>query len=215
MRYYAQAISVLQYSHSFLSTRRRGNSCSCNWLVASSHPFLSWSRASQWYSFENLKPIVAPPPPDRVHCCSLVVRLGLLKPTCSPVGALLLSFDRATFTMAARQRCIAMAMAYGGGGFAIGYPLAEALSKMQDRCIQTYPGLYGSDDLVQACMAELGVPLTKEYGFHQREEHCIAFETNTSSLGCSSVASSTLNFGLFSSSFTHSTCPRVHLKISI
>lgn len=58
-------------------------------------------------------------------------------------------------------------MAYGGGGFAISYPLAEALSKMQDRCIQRYPGLYGSDDRMQACMAELGVPLTKETGFHQ------------------------------------------------
>ncbi|CAN0841215.1 hypothetical protein LINGRAHAP2_LOCUS3161 [Linum grandiflorum] len=58
-------------------------------------------------------------------------------------------------------------MAYGGGGFAISYPLAKALDKMQDRCIQRYPGLYGSDDRMQACMAELGVPLTKEVGFHQ------------------------------------------------
>ncbi|MBA0552835.1 hypothetical protein Golob_023612 [Gossypium lobatum] len=60
-------------------------------------------------------------------------------------------------------------MAYGGGGFAISYPLAKALSKMQDRCIQRYPGLYGSDDRMQACMAELGVPLTKELGFHQEK----------------------------------------------
>ncbi|KAL1329025.1 hypothetical protein HN51_046184 [Arachis hypogaea] len=58
-------------------------------------------------------------------------------------------------------------MAYGGGGFAISYPLALALEKIQDRCIQRYPGLYGSDDRIQACMAELGVPLTKERGFHQ------------------------------------------------
>lgn len=58
-------------------------------------------------------------------------------------------------------------MAYGGGGFAISYPLAKALEKMQDRCLQRYPGLYGSDDRIQACMAELGVPLTKEQGFHQ------------------------------------------------
>ncbi|GER33049.1 hypothetical protein STAS_09149 [Striga asiatica] len=58
-------------------------------------------------------------------------------------------------------------MAYGGGGFAISYPLAKALERMQDRCIQRYPGLYGSDDRMQACMAELGVPLTKELGFHQ------------------------------------------------
>ncbi|XP_038895759.1 uncharacterized protein LOC120083925 [Benincasa hispida] len=59
------------------------------------------------------------------------------------------------------------AMAYGGGGFAISYPLAKELEKMQDRCIQRYPGLYGSDDRIQACMAELGVPLTREPGFHQ------------------------------------------------
>jgi hypothetical protein len=58
-------------------------------------------------------------------------------------------------------------MAYGGGGYAISYPLAQELGKMQDRCIQRYPGLYGSDDRIQACMAELGVPLTKEPGFHQ------------------------------------------------
>lgn len=59
------------------------------------------------------------------------------------------------------------AMAYGGGGFAISYPLAKELEKMQDRCLQRYPGLYGSDDRIQACMAELGVPLTRESGFHQ------------------------------------------------
>lgn len=58
-------------------------------------------------------------------------------------------------------------MAYGGGGFAISRPLAVALEKMQDRCIQRYPELYGSDDRIQACMAELGVPLTREQGFHQ------------------------------------------------
>jgi len=59
------------------------------------------------------------------------------------------------------------AMAYGGGGFAISYPLAKELAKMQDRCIQRYPALYGSDDRMQACMAELGVPITREQGFHQ------------------------------------------------
>ncbi|PKA60424.1 hypothetical protein AXF42_Ash008484 [Apostasia shenzhenica] len=58
-------------------------------------------------------------------------------------------------------------MAYGGGGFAISRPLAAALSGMQDRCIHRYPALYGSDDRIQACMAELGVPLTKHSGFHQ------------------------------------------------
>lgn len=58
-------------------------------------------------------------------------------------------------------------MGFGGGGFAISYPLAKALEKIQDKCIERYPSLYGSDDRIQACMAELGVPLTKEVGFHQ------------------------------------------------
>ncbi|KAM0044776.1 putative N-acetylgalactosaminide beta-1,3-galactosyltransferase [Helianthus debilis subsp. tardiflorus] len=60
-------------------------------------------------------------------------------------------------------------MAYGGGGFAISYPLVKELAKMQDRCIKRYPGLYGSDDRMQACMSELNVPLTKEPGFHQND----------------------------------------------
>lgn len=62
-------------------------------------------------------------------------------------------------------------MAFGGGGFAISYPLAKAIEKMQDRCLQRYPDLYGSDDRMHACMAELGVPLTKELGFHQFDVH--------------------------------------------
>lgn len=72
------------------------------------------------------------------------------------------------------------AMAYGGGGFAISYPLAKELAKMQDRCIQRYPGLYGSDDRIQACMAELGVPLTREPGFHQVRllQHILEVDNN-------------------------------------
>lgn len=58
-------------------------------------------------------------------------------------------------------------MAFGGGGFAVSYGLAQAIERMQDACIRRYPGLYGSDDRVQACMAELGVPLTRDRGFHQ------------------------------------------------
>lgn len=66
---------------------------------------------------------------------------------------------------------LSYSMAFGGGGFAISYPLAKELEKMQDRCIQRYPALFGSDDRIQACMAELGVPLTKEPGFHQYDVH--------------------------------------------
>ena len=32
----------------------------------------------------------------------------------------------------------------------------KSLEKLQDRCIQRYPGLHGSDDKIQVCMAELG-----------------------------------------------------------
>ncbi|KAJ7527906.1 hypothetical protein O6H91_16G075600 [Diphasiastrum complanatum] len=66
-------------------------------------------------------------------------------------------------------------MAFGGGGFAISYPLAKALESMQDDCLQRYPSLYGSDERIQACLAELGVPLTKEPGFHQFDIHGDAF----------------------------------------
>ncbi|KAI5060237.1 hypothetical protein GOP47_0024657 [Adiantum capillus-veneris] len=66
-------------------------------------------------------------------------------------------------------------MAYGGGGFAISYPLAKALHSIQDGCLQRYPALFGSDDRIHACMAELGVPLTKEPGFHQYDIRGNAF----------------------------------------
>ncbi|RRT79544.1 hypothetical protein B296_00025157, partial [Ensete ventricosum] len=58
-------------------------------------------------------------------------------------------------------------MAFGGGGIAISNPLAESLAGMMDECIERYPRLYGSDDRLHACVSELGVPLTREYGFHQ------------------------------------------------
>uniref|UniRef100_A0A0D6QRV0 Uncharacterized protein n=1 Tax=Araucaria cunninghamii TaxID=56994 RepID=A0A0D6QRV0_ARACU len=63
------------------------------------------------------------------------------------------------------------AMAYGGGGFAISYPLAKALSRIQDDCLDRYSNLYGSDQRVHGCLAELGVPLTREPGFHQVDVH--------------------------------------------
>ncbi|KAL5167926.1 hypothetical protein HKD37_11G030210 [Glycine soja] len=58
-------------------------------------------------------------------------------------------------------------MAFGGGGIAISYPLAKALSEILDECIERYPKLYGSDDRLHACITELGIPLTCEHGFHQ------------------------------------------------
>jgi hypothetical protein len=58
-------------------------------------------------------------------------------------------------------------MAFGGGGIAISHPLAQALSLILDDCLDRYPKLYGSDDRLHACISELGVPLTREPGFHQ------------------------------------------------
>ncbi|KAE8684796.1 ribulose bisphosphate carboxylase/oxygenase activase 1 [Hibiscus syriacus] len=58
-------------------------------------------------------------------------------------------------------------MAYGGGGFAISHALAAELVKVLDGCIDRYASFYGSDQKVQGCMSEIGIPVTKELGFHQ------------------------------------------------
>ncbi|KAL1817535.1 hypothetical protein ACET3Z_020109 [Daucus carota] len=60
-------------------------------------------------------------------------------------------------------------MAFWGAGFAISYPLAKVLANVFDSCIQRYPHLYGSDGRIFACIAELGISLTKEIGFHQMD----------------------------------------------
>lgn len=58
-------------------------------------------------------------------------------------------------------------VAFGGGGFAISYPLAAELADMLDGCLDRYSHFYGSDERVCACVQEVGVPLTIERGFHQ------------------------------------------------
>lgn len=58
-------------------------------------------------------------------------------------------------------------MAFGGGGFAISYPLAEKLVAILDGCLDRYFYFYGSDQRIWACISEIGVPLTRELGFHQ------------------------------------------------
>ncbi|KAJ0987813.1 hypothetical protein J5N97_006169 [Dioscorea zingiberensis] len=58
-------------------------------------------------------------------------------------------------------------MAFGGGGFAISYPAAAELARVMDGCLDRYMYFYGSDQRIQACLSELGVPLTREAGFHQ------------------------------------------------
>ncbi|CAN0914581.1 hypothetical protein LINGRAHAP2_LOCUS28659 [Linum grandiflorum] len=61
----------------------------------------------------------------------------------------------------------AFGMGFGGGGFAISYPLARALARVLDSCLVRYSHLYGSDARLFSCLAELGVGLTHEPGFHQ------------------------------------------------
>ncbi|KAF5179536.1 glycosyltransferase [Thalictrum thalictroides] len=58
-------------------------------------------------------------------------------------------------------------MAFGGGGFAISYGLAVQLNKVLDDCIDRYWYMYGSDERIDSCLNELGVPLTRHLGFHQ------------------------------------------------
>lgn len=58
-------------------------------------------------------------------------------------------------------------MAFGGGGFAISYPLAADLFRSMDGCLNRYHYFYGSDQRVWACVGEVGIGLTKEPGFHQ------------------------------------------------
>ncbi|GMH07394.1 hypothetical protein Nepgr_009234 [Nepenthes gracilis] len=62
-------------------------------------------------------------------------------------------------------------MAFGGAGYALSYPLVEALAKNMEVCIKRYPTLFGSDHMLQACIADLGVALTHEKGFHQIDLH--------------------------------------------
>ncbi|KAK4795532.1 hypothetical protein SAY86_027858 [Trapa natans] len=58
-------------------------------------------------------------------------------------------------------------MAFGGGGFAISSSLAIVLARVLDSCLLRYGHLYGSDSRIFSCVAELGVGLTHEPGFHQ------------------------------------------------
>ncbi|MED6108055.1 hypothetical protein PIB30_020003 [Stylosanthes scabra] len=66
-----------------------------------------------------------------------------------------------------QNRLFGFGMAFGGGGFAISSSLARVLAKVFDSCIERYHFLYGSDGRVFSCLAELGVGLTHEPGFHQ------------------------------------------------
>ncbi|XVF47363.1 hypothetical protein PTKIN_Ptkin03bG0102900 [Pterospermum kingtungense] len=58
-------------------------------------------------------------------------------------------------------------MAYGGAGFALSYSLVQVLAPSIDDCVERYPHLRVSDQLLSSCLADLGVDLTTEKGFHQ------------------------------------------------
>ncbi|CAN1148776.1 hypothetical protein LINPERPRIM_LOCUS38304 [Linum perenne] len=58
-------------------------------------------------------------------------------------------------------------MAFGGGGFAISYPLAQRLVEVLDSCLERFHYFYGSDQRIWACITEIGVGLTPQPGFHQ------------------------------------------------
>ncbi|KAJ8770932.1 hypothetical protein K2173_022104 [Erythroxylum novogranatense] len=57
-------------------------------------------------------------------------------------------------------------MGFGGAGYALSYPLGEALSKKLHDCIERY-SWYLSDHLAQSCLADIGVSPNLEKGFHQ------------------------------------------------
>ncbi|KAJ7960151.1 Transferring glycosyl group transferase [Quillaja saponaria] len=48
-------------------------------------------------------------------------------------------------------------MAFGGGGFAVSYPLAEKLVQILDDCLYRYYYFYGSDQRIWACVSEFDI----------------------------------------------------------
>ncbi|CAN1755482.1 hypothetical protein LINPERHAP1_LOCUS5741 [Linum perenne] len=62
-------------------------------------------------------------------------------------------------------------MGFGGAGYALSYPLVEALAPTLDACVARYPNVYASDLMASSCLADIGVPLTVEKGFHQIDLH--------------------------------------------
>ncbi|GJN39727.1 hypothetical protein PR202_gb28863 [Eleusine coracana subsp. coracana] len=53
---------------------------------------------------------------------------------------------------AAQNAWHGFAMAYGGSGIAVSWPLARRLARALDSCVVRYPHLYGSDARIRACV---------------------------------------------------------------
>ncbi|CAL1391082.1 unnamed protein product [Linum trigynum] len=62
-------------------------------------------------------------------------------------------------------------MGFGGAGYALSWPLVEALSSKLDGCIERYPRVFVSDHMVQSCLADLGVAVAHQKGIHQIDLH--------------------------------------------
>ncbi|CAA7039862.1 unnamed protein product [Microthlaspi erraticum] len=60
-------------------------------------------------------------------------------------------------------------MGFGGGGYALSYPLVEALAVRLDECVERYHFIRAEDQLQSLCLADLGVDLIHEKGFHQMD----------------------------------------------
>ncbi|XP_062083210.1 uncharacterized protein LOC133789382 [Humulus lupulus] len=58
-------------------------------------------------------------------------------------------------------------MAFGGAGYVLSYPLASMVASTLDSCIERYPFIKFSDFFMYTCLADLGVALTHNNGFHQ------------------------------------------------
>ncbi|KAF7833701.1 DUF604 domain-containing protein [Senna tora] len=62
-------------------------------------------------------------------------------------------------------------MGFGGAGYALTYPLMEAIAEHLEGCLLRYTHLVSSDYIVSACVADLGIDPTFEKGFHQVDLH--------------------------------------------
>ncbi|KAK1402771.1 Galactosyltransferase [Heracleum sosnowskyi] len=56
---------------------------------------------------------------------------------------------------------------FGGAGFALSYPLAQALANNMEDCLRRYPYLTSADLITMTCISDLGVSLTADKGIHQ------------------------------------------------
>nr|GLL43349.1 uncharacterized protein LOC109154415 [Ipomoea trifida] len=60
---------------------------------------------------------------------------------------------------------------FGGAGFILSYPLAEALSNDMDSCLRRYADVISADQITMLCIADLGVNFSPLKGIHQIDLH--------------------------------------------